>query len=135
MVPLPNCRSASQAGIPEALNKLQALSLFDFEFGACRDLLNIVIAANRHPCGRLIPDCRSYALAGDDLEAELFVFPCSRHDDQCDSIGRSSTKTIRSCQGRLRKAWRVAFVGEAHRRAWSHRCATLWASDSVPKAW
>jgi tryptophan synthase beta subunit len=24
-----------------------------------------------------------------DLEAELFVFPCSRHDDRCDSISQA----------------------------------------------
>jgi phage terminase large subunit-like protein len=24
-----------------------------------------------------------------DLEAELFVFPCSRHDDQCNSISQA----------------------------------------------
>jgi phage terminase large subunit-like protein len=47
----------------------------------------MAIASAKFEAGQVLLPERASWLA--DLEAELFVFPVSRHDDQCDSISQA----------------------------------------------
>jgi len=47
----------------------------------------MAVASARFEAGQVLLPERAPWLA--DLEAELFVFPGSRHDDQCDSISQA----------------------------------------------